>query len=84
MKKIYSKVGIVFLFVYALFTLGILIYAFTCRGMCCGLVIVLPVMPWAIILEGFMRDTWLTYALLLILNGSILYGIGLALGKLKK
>ena len=77
-----SKTGKWFLGIYLLMTCGINLYAVTCSDMYCGLVIVLPVMPWPFMLEGLFQDSSVLYAMLVMLNSIILYVIGQGVSKL--
>lgn len=78
-KKYFSKLGISLVSLYWLFAIGVFIYAKTCSGMFCGLAIVLPVMPWPIIefTDRLMKDTLVTYIVLLVVNSLIFYSFGL-------
>jgi hypothetical protein len=82
MKK--SKIGFVLSALYLLVTIIIVIYAKTCSGMFCGMVMVLPTMPWVLILEGLIEDSIFVFFILVILNSGILYGLGYLLSSILK
>lgn len=80
MKK--HKIGLVIVGVYLLISLVVVMYVSICRGMFCGLVMVGPIMPWPFILEGVVRDSYLLYFMLVVLNSIILYLISTGLSRL--
>ena len=73
-----SKVGKLFVIFYALFALGVYVYAFYCGDSTCGLYIVLPILPWASILtEDFgISFPWAVYPIFILLNASVAYVVG--------
>ncbi len=74
MKK--SKIGMVFTTIYLIATIIIWILAHTCNGMYCGMILILPTMPWIFLLEGVISDSIFVFFILVILNSMIAYGIG--------
>jgi len=80
MKK--TKIGVVLTSFYLIFSVGIWIYAQACSGMYCGLVLVLPTMPWVFLLEGVIKDSIFVFFILVILNSAIIYSIGLLISLL--
>ena len=74
MKK--SKIGIVFALLYLIATLIIWIIAHTCGDMYCGMIIVLPVMPWAFLLQGTITGTFFDFFILVALNSILIYSVG--------
>lgn len=88
-SKIFSKFGLSLASFYWLVTIGVIVYSNACSGMFCGLVIVIPVLPWPLInpIEHFITDSWLTYLIIVMLNSALIYFIGAAIqgaiGKIK-
>lgn len=76
--------GLVLSGIYGVISLGVIVYAYTCSGIFCGLVAVIPVMPWPFVLEGLVLDTLPTLITLIILNAIIVYFIGSMVSKLFK
>lgn len=76
--------GLVLSGIYGVISLGVIVYAYTCSGMFCGLVAVLPVMPWPLLLEGVLSDSISTLLILIVLNAFIMYFIGAGLSRLFK
>ena len=58
---------------YLLVTSVLVFYSVTCSGVYCGLGIVLPVMPWMLLLESVLPATVWTYFLIVGLNSVIVY-----------
>jgi len=73
-----SRIGKLFVIFYALFALGVYMYAFYCGDSACGLYIVLPILPWASILtQDFgISFPWAVYPIFILLNASVAYIIG--------
>lgn len=71
-----SRVGLIFSLVYLLVTAYFFYQAFTCSGMYCGFILVLPIMPWNFLLEGWIQGSWFVYAILLLVNFCIFYSVG--------
>jgi hypothetical protein len=76
-----SKLGKYFVIAYTLFTMLVYFYVFVCTGISCNVYIVVPIMPWALIL---VRDLGMTFPLALypvfiLLNTSIAYFVGAVL-----
>jgi len=80
MKK--SKLGVFIVGIYLLISIAAAIYAATCNGMFCGLVLVGPVMPWPFLLEGIVKNSYPLYFVLVALNSVILYFVGLGLSRI--
>lgn len=82
MKIPASKAGLALSGLYVLFVLWTVIESQSCDGMMCGLVIVLPALPWVMLADGvlpppqseFASYAWL--ALFFVLNAFVLYWIG--------
>ncbi len=73
-----SKLGKYFVIVYTLFTMCVYLYVFMCHGISCNAYIVLPIMPWAMILVkdlGFAFPLAL-YPIFILLNTSVVYVLG--------
>ena len=76
MRRLVSKptaTGIFCVAGYLLVTAGLVFYSVTCSGAYCGLGIILPVMPWILLLESILPDTILTYFLIVIFNSILIY-----------
>lgn len=91
MKQPYSKSGLALSAIYILFTIYMVITAFTCTGMFCGIVIIFPTLPWFYLweplmllfpshLEAFAFFSFLTLSVAL--NILALYYIGKGVGKM--
>jgi len=79
-----SKYGLILAMIYWLLTISFIIYSKACSGMFCGLIIVVPVLPWPLInsVEHFITDSWFTYTIIVVLNTAIFYLIGSTIQKL--
>lgn len=85
MRQLVSKLtaaGALVVAVYLLITTGLIFYSLTCSGIFCGLGIILPVMPWILLLESILPDTIWTYFGIVIVNSVILYYLGRYIGTL--
>ena len=73
-----SRVGKILVIFYALFSLGVYVYALSCGEGTCGLYIVLPILPWASILtQDFgVSFPWAVYPIFVLLNASVAYILG--------
>lgn len=73
-----SKIGKYFIITYALFAIGVYVFAFMCGDSSCSLYIVLPIMPWALILaqDLGLSFTWALYPIFILLNASVAYVLG--------
>ncbi len=71
-----SKIGIIFVSLYLIVTIIMLIYSYLCSGMYCGLVVLLPIMPWPLVFERFISDSFFVFFILVALNSIILYYLG--------
>lgn len=80
MFKKLSKVGLTLSFAYLLVTAYFFYEAFTCSGMYCGFILVLPIMPWNFILDGWVQGSWFVYAMSVLANTVLLYLVGHFLG----
>jgi len=80
MIKERSKVGILFVGFYFLLIILTLIMANICSGMYCGMIIVLPIMPWAMLTVINIPD-FIAYVLFAIINTLIVYLIGYGIQK---
>lgn len=76
-----SRIGKLFIVVYALFAIATYVIAGFCGSETCGLYIVLPVMPWAYILtqDLGLSFPWAVYPLFVLINASVAYVFGAAL-----
>lgn len=77
-----SKIGIALVSLYLVAIIFIFVYANTCSGEFCGMVLVLPTMPWPFLLEGILPDSMFVFFILVALNSGILYGFGCLIGSL--
>lgn len=73
MKK--SKIAITLTLLYLIATTAIVIYAHTCNGRWCGVVIIWPPFPWILVSEEFLDNT-IFFVSAIILNSMIIYGLG--------
>ena len=76
MRALHSKMAKYGLFVagtYLALTLVVVVYASICKGMYCGLVIVLPVLPEVFLLEGLVADSVAAYFFFVAVNAILLY-----------
>ena len=73
-----SRLGKLFVILYALFAIGTYVASFTCGATSCGLYIVLPIMPWAFILTQDLGVSfpWALYPIFVLLNASVAYVVG--------
>ncbi len=71
-----SKNGITFVSLYLIVAIIMLIYSYLCSGMYCGLVVLLPIMPWPFVFERFISDSFFIFFILVALNSIILYYLG--------
>lgn len=73
-----SRVGKYFIIAYALFAIGVFLITLSCGASACSLYIVLPIMPWALILaQDFgISFPWAIYPLFMLLNISVVYVLG--------
>ena len=76
-----SKIGNVLVIVYAIASIVLAMYSFFCTWQYCGLLIIVPILPWAIILEGWLGLSipWAAYPLFLLINVVVVYSIGVFL-----
>jgi hypothetical protein len=76
-----SRTGKLFIIAYTLFAIGMYIVSFTCGTEACGLYIVVPIMPWALIFaEDFgLSFPWAIYPIFVLLNASVAYVVGAGL-----
>ena len=88
--KHFSKLGLWLAGIYAVITGSIFYYAFTCSGWYCGVVMVLPIMPWPLLMEaipdwrvlfGFLDSVFGAFVFLF-LNIIILYFIGVLIERM--
>ena len=82
MKK--SKIGTTFVLLYLAVTLIVWIYAYTCSGMYCGLILLLPIMPWAFLLGGIINDSIFVFFVLVAFNSVLVYYLGWLIDRLIK
>ena len=74
MKK--SKLGIALVLLYLIATIVIWVYANTCSSIYCGLILILPTMPWALLLEKIIGDSVSIFLILITLNSVLIYSFG--------
>lgn len=85
MRRVVSNAtatGLFFVAGFLLLTVGIVFYSLTCSGTYCGIAIILPVMPWLLLLGSVLPDTTWTYFLIVGLNSLLLFFIGRYIGTL--
>ena len=82
MKK--SKIGIALVSLYLIATITIWVYTNACSGMYCGLILILPIMPWVLLLEKIISDSIFVFFILMILNSTIIYSFGWLISRLIK
>lgn len=77
-----SKIGVSLVILYVLL-IGILwLMESSCTGWGCGYSLVIPLMPWPLILEGIIIPSIPLYIFLMLVNACILYFIGLGISKI--
>ena len=89
MKKPYSKLGLALSAAYIIFALFMVISAFTCAGYFCGVVILIPALPWVYLWGSLVDGSANLQAYLALfflaasfsLNAWIIYHIGKLLGR---
>ena len=76
-----SKAGSWLVAVYALLSIGVAAYSSVCNWGQCSVLVVAPIMPWAFLLESELGSnvSVIIYPLLLLLNASALYALGVLL-----
>jgi len=77
MKKI-SVIGTLLVLLYLAGTAFCWYYARTCSGQYCGYVIVIPVLPWIVLVERFLDHdlAYFAYGLIILFNITLAYLIG--------
>lgn len=76
-----SRIGWISVACYFLLCAYYIIYAYNCSGYFCGLAVITPILPWAL-LDGVIVFNTLVYILFMALNASIVYAIGAGAEKL--
>ena len=76
-----SKIGKYFVITYALFTICVYLFVFSCGMASCGAYIVLPIIPWAFILVKDLGISfpWAIYPVFVLLNTSVVYILGVGI-----
>ena len=76
-----SKLGSIFVIIYALASILFASLSFFCSTIACGLLLIVPILPWAVFLEqgAGMPIPWAAYPVFLLLNVIIVYSIGVAI-----
>ena len=76
-----SKLGSIFVIIYALASILFASLSFFCSTIACGLLLVVPILPWAVIMEGSIgvNIPWAAYPVFLLLNVIIIYSMGVAI-----
>lgn len=76
-----SKTGSWLVTMYALGSMVLAAYSFLCTWKSCSALIVAPVMPWAFLLQSELglNISVIVYPLLLLLNASVLYSLGVSI-----
>jgi hypothetical protein len=80
-----SITGWVLVIIFALISAYYIYDAQTCRGFLCGLTMIIPIFPWALVVDWASRSEWLFwtfYVVSLLINATILYLIGAGIAKL--
>lgn len=75
-----SRVGNLFVIAFALTSIAFAAISFFCSSQTCGLFLVIPILPWAVLLEHQLGISipWAIYPFLLLLNTVIVYSMGVA------
>jgi hypothetical protein len=75
-----SKLGIFLASIYGLISVAVLGYVMLCSSMFCGLIILVPILPWPLLAEivGFptFLDSMLGAIIFMFINTALLYWIG--------
>lgn len=73
-----SRLGSLLVSLYAIASIVLAITSYICPLPSCGLLIVVPILPWAAIMGGQLGlpVPWGTYPLILLLNAAVLYIVG--------
>lgn len=76
-----SKTGSWLVAIYAMLSIAIAAYSFVCSWGQCKALVVGPIMPWAFLLESELgvNISIIIYPLLLLLNASVLYTLGVGI-----
>ena len=75
-----SRLGNIFVIIFALASIALAATSFFCSAQTCGIFLVIPILPWAVLLEQQlgMSIPWGIYPFLLLLNTVIVYSMGVA------
>lgn len=75
-----SRWGNIFVIIFALTSILFAAISFFCSSQTCGLFLVIPILPWAVLLEHQLGISipWGIYPFLLLLNTVIVYSMGVA------
>ena len=79
MRPIKSKIGFKLVGFYFILVAAVWIQAYVCKELFCGLMVVLPVMPWVFVLEPYLQDSLFVYFLIVGVNSGLLYALGIIL-----
>jgi len=73
-----SQIGKYFTIAYAGFAIAVYVFVFFCGFTSCSVYIVLPIMPWALILveDLGLSFPWAIYPIFILLNASVAYVFG--------
>jgi len=76
-----SRTGKILIIAYALFAIVMYGISYACGDSECSLYIVLPIMPWAYLLTKELNFSfpWAVYPILVLLNVSVVYTIGVGI-----
>lgn len=77
-----SKIGFILILLYTITTAYLYWSNLSCNGYGCGLLTILPIMPWPFVFESLFQLSLPIYIIFVIINGGILYFIGLGITKL--
>ena len=75
-----SRLGNICVIIFALTSIAFAATSFFCSTQACGVFLVIPILPWAVLLEHQlgMSLPWGIYPFLLLLNTVIVYSMGVA------
>lgn len=76
-----SRLGSIFVIIFALGSIVFALVSFICSSLYCKVLLIIPILPWAIFLEKWLDLSipWATYPLFLLLNVVIIYSMGVSI-----
>ncbi len=76
--KRWSRAGLILVGLYVLLLVWAWIYAKTCTGTYCGMMVLLPVIPWIMLADRFLTEKFMmvSYIVMILLNIGLIYLIG--------